>query len=65
MVRLALLTLTGLLIRQTGEDGVLLSQNDPRCLASRHGIKGCDEVLGEIPQASHGLVRAATRSAPL
>lgn len=54
-----------MLIRQTGEGGVLLSYNDPRYLASRHGIEGCDEVLGRIQQALDGLARAATRPAPL
>ncbi|WP_198649895.1 hypothetical protein [Zobellella maritima] len=37
-----------------------LSYNDPRYLAQRHGIEGCDEVLNKVEAALASFAGAAT-----
>lgn len=39
---------------------VHLAYNDPQYLAERHGIEGCDKVLGNIAGALENFARAAT-----
>ena len=39
---------------------VWLSYNDPKYLARRHGIKGCDEVIKKIEDALGNFVKTAT-----
>jgi uncharacterized protein (DUF302 family) len=48
------------LIWEADEGGVFLAYNNPRYLARRHGIDGCDEVIGRIEQALANFARAAT-----
>ena len=38
-----------------------LGYNDPQYLKSRHGIEGCDEVLGKVSGALGNFAKAATR----
>ena len=37
-----------------------LAYNDPRYLAERHAIDGCDEVLGKVAAALENFAKAAT-----
>ena len=39
---------------------VWLSYNDPKYLAKRHGIKGCDDVIGKIENALGNFAKTAT-----
>ena len=39
---------------------VWLSYNDPKYLAKRHGIKGCDEVIKKIENALGNFAKMAT-----
>ena len=39
---------------------VWLSYNDPKYLAKRHGIKGCDEVIKKIENALGNFAQTAT-----
>lgn len=39
---------------------VWLSYNDPKYLAKRHGIKGCDEVIKKIENALGNFAKTAT-----
>ncbi len=39
---------------------VWLSYNDPKYLAKRHGVKGCDEVIKKIENALGNFAKAAT-----
>ena len=39
---------------------VWLSYNDPKYLARRHGIKGCDEVIKKIDDALGNFAKTAT-----
>lgn len=48
------------LIWQDASGQVWLSYNDPKYLAGRHGVKGCEEVLGKIENALGNFARAAT-----
>ena len=43
---------------ETGQ--VWLSYNDPKYLAKRHGIKGCDAVLKKLGNALGNFVKSAT-----
>lgn len=44
-----------------GDDGqVYLGYNDPMHLKARHGIEGCDEVLGKVAGALGNFAKAAT-----
>ena len=44
------------------EDGqVWLTYNDPRYLAKRHGIDGCEPVLDKVQNALKNFARAATQ----
>ncbi len=48
------------LIRE-GDDGeVFFAYNNPRYLAERHGIEGCDEVIATIEKALANFARVAT-----
>ncbi len=38
---------------------VWISYNDPRYLAKRHDISGCDEVISKIEKALAGITKAA------
>lgn len=49
------------LIREDAEGRVHLGYNDPRYVARRHNIEGCDKVLKKIDQALAAFARAATR----
>jgi uncharacterized protein (DUF302 family) len=40
---------------------VWLSYNDPRYLAQRHGLEGCNEVLDKVSKALTSFAEAATR----
>ena len=46
------------LIWEDGNGQVWLSYNDPRYLARRHGIKGCDEVIKHTGVALENLAKA-------
>ena len=48
------------LIWEDQEGQVWLSHNDPKYLAKRHGIKGCDEVVQKIENALNNFAKAAT-----
>jgi uncharacterized protein (DUF302 family) len=48
------------LIWEDQEGQVWLSYNDPKYLAKRHGIKGCDEVVQKIENALNNFAKAAT-----
>jgi uncharacterized protein (DUF302 family) len=48
------------LIWEGDEGGVWLAYNNPRYLAKRHGIEGCDEVIATIEKALANFARAAT-----
>ena len=48
------------LIWQDEAGQVWLSYNDPKCLASRHSIKGCSEVIKKIEKALGNFARMAT-----
>jgi len=39
---------------------VWLSYNDPKYLKKRHGIKGCDEVIGKVEKALGNFAKKAT-----
>ena len=47
-----------LLIWQNEAGDVYLGYNDPRYLASRHGIAGCEEAIARVEQVLMGLVSA-------
>ena len=43
------------------EEGIVyLGWNDPLFLKDRHGIEGCDEVLGKVSEALSNFAKAAT-----
>ena len=48
------------LIWEDEEGHVWLSYNDPKYLAKRHGIKGCEEVIKKIENALGNFARKAT-----
>ena len=48
------------LIWEDGHGEVFLAYNNPRYLAQRHGIEGCEEVIGTIEKARANFARAAT-----
>jgi uncharacterized protein (DUF302 family) len=52
-----------ILVWEDADGQVWLSYNDPRYLARRHDITGCDEVIEKISQALENLAKNAT--APL
>jgi uncharacterized protein (DUF302 family) len=47
------------LIWQGEEGGTWISYNDPRYIASRHNITGCDEVITKIEKALAGITLSA------
>ena len=49
------------LIWEDANGEVWLGYNDPQYLKSRHGIEGCDEVLGKVSGALGNFAKAATR----
>ena len=49
------------LIWEDEQGQVWLSYNDPRYLAMRHGITGCDEVINKINNALSNFANAATK----
>jgi len=49
------------LIWQDEQGQVWLSYNDPKYLAMRHGITGCDEVINKINNALSNFANAATK----
>ncbi|WP_070989021.1 DUF302 domain-containing protein [Halofilum ochraceum] len=48
------------LIWEDDNGEVFLAYNNPRYLAQRHGIEGCEEVIGTIEKALANFARAAT-----
>lgn len=48
------------LIWEDDHGEVFLAYNNPRYLAQRHGIEGCEEVIGKIEKALANFARAAT-----
>ena len=48
------------LVWEDGNGEVFLAYNNPRYLAQRHGIEGCDQVIGKIENALANFARAAT-----
>ena len=48
------------LLWQDEEGQVWLTYNDPRYMADRHGITGCDKVLGKVATALEKFAHAAT-----
>ena len=48
------------LVWEDGDGQTWLGYNDPAYLAGRHGLKGCDEVLGKVEKALGGFAKAAT-----
>ena len=48
------------LIWEDDKDKTWLTYNDPQYLKSRHGIEGCDPVLGKVSQALGNFAKAAT-----
>jgi len=48
------------LIWEDEAEQVWLSYNDPKYLAKRHGINGCDEVIKKIEHALGNFAKAAT-----
>jgi len=49
------------LIWEDEQGQVWLSYNDPKYLAMRHGITGCDEVINKINNALSNFANAATK----
>ena len=49
------------LIWEDASGDVWLGDNDPQYLKSRHGIEGCDEVLGKVSGALGNFAKAATQ----
>jgi len=49
------------LIREDEEGQVWFGYNDPAYLKGRHGIEGCDEVLGKVNNALANFAEAATK----
>lgn len=49
------------LIQQDSKGDVWLSYNAPSYIAGRHGIKGCDKVIGKVSQALANFAKAATQ----
>lgn len=48
------------LIWEDDDGAVFLAYNNPRYLAQRHGIEGCDGVIATIEKALANFARAAT-----
>ena len=48
------------LIWQDEQGKTWLNYNDPQYLKDRHGIEGCDAVLGKVAKALAGFAAAAT-----
>lgn len=48
------------LIWKGDDGGVWFAYNNPRYLAKRHGIEGCDDVIATIENALANFARAAT-----
>lgn len=48
------------LIWEDDDGEVFFAYNNPRYLAQRHGIEGCDEVIATIEKALASFARAAT-----
>lgn len=48
------------LIWEDDDGEVFFAYNNPRYLAKRHGVEGCDEVIGTIEKALANFARAAT-----
>ncbi len=48
------------LIWEADDGEVFFAYNNPRYLAKRHGVEGCDEVIGTIEKALANFARAAT-----
>ena len=49
------------LIWEDEQGQVWLGYNDPAYLKARHGIEGCDEVLGKVKNALANFAEAATK----
>lgn len=49
------------LISEDENGKVWLTYNDPKYLASRHQIQGCDEVLNKVSNALANFAKAATQ----
>ncbi|OEF23413.1 DUF302 domain-containing protein [Vibrio rumoiensis] len=49
------------LISEDESGKVWLTYNDPKYLASRHQIQGCDEVLNKVSNALANFAKAATQ----
>ncbi|RBP32540.1 uncharacterized protein (DUF302 family) [Marinobacter pelagius] len=49
------------LIWEDEQGQVWLGYNDPAYLKARHGIEGCDEVLGKVNNALASFAEAATK----
>ncbi len=49
------------LIWEDEKGQVWFSYNDPKYLAQRHGLKGCDEIIKKIEKALANLAKAATK----
>ncbi|MCF7353239.1 DUF302 domain-containing protein [Vibrio sp. CK2-1] len=49
------------LISEDESGNVWLTYNDPKYLASRHQIQGCDEVLNKVSNALANFAKAATQ----
>lgn len=47
------------LIWKDAQNNVWISYNDPGYLAKRHGMKGCDKVLGKVKTALERMTGAA------
>ena len=48
------------LIWEDDQNNVWISYNDPRYLAKRHNIVGCEEVLSKIERALAGIAKSAS-----
>lgn len=48
------------LISEDAQGDVWLTYNDPQYLATRHEIKGCDQLIGKIGKALAHFAKAAT-----